>query len=136
MSIHDEKTIKFKPITAIAVILGFAFAVSLIFNITGLTETKELRRKSKVLQKSKDSLLERIKTSRPLIEKDSLKVVELEKSGKIKDSIIKELEKSDRHYRDKWYSLYKKLKDAQNNYNNASRRERDSLAAILAKRKG
>jgi len=134
MKLHEDKT--YKPITLIAILLGIALVISLTTNILDFSGTKELRRQSNSIQKEKDSLLELVKMSQPKIEEDSLRVVGLENNIKVLDSLLEIANNSEEHYKNKWYKTYKKLQDAQNSYNNASRRERDSLAAILAKRKG
>lgn len=136
MNLHEDKSIKFKPITLLVIILLIGLGVSLFFNLTGDSGIKQLKEQSKLLQKQKDSLLNRVKTSQPRIEKDSLKVILLTNQVKEKDSLLNIVNNSEKFYKNKWYNTYKKLKNAQKNYNDADRRTRDSLAIALARRKG
>lgn len=136
MGLNDEKNFKYRPINVLAYILGILLGIILVLYLLNLRNTRGLVNESRILQKQKDSLLQRVKMSQPKIEVDSLVVVELRKSIKSKDSLLDILNKSEEYYKNKWYATYKKLKDAQQTYNNSDRRTRDSLAVALAKQKG
>ena len=134
VNLNEKKTTTWRPINLIVVFLSILLIGFGVLSSVKVSEFKELKRKSNLLQVKQDSLLELVKISQKVIESDSLLVVELKLRINERDSLLQIVNNREAHYRNKWFATYKKMQDEKNNYNNSTRRTKDSLAAILAKR--
>lgn len=128
-----DKEVKIKPFRILIIILALGLVSFTVYNYI---ESQNKSEGYKELQRKNDSLEVNYKKLKEVHLQDSIIKIEYRSEAAAADSLRQIAEKREQYFKDQSFKNFKKWKNEQKNYNNANDVSRDSLAAIIAKRKG